>query len=238
MLIGENIKKLRIKNKLTQAELGDKLFVSDKTISSWESGRTYPDISMLIELCNTLNTNILFLINGMDNTDTELEIKVKVDKRESDRILNIIKKDSVFLKDEEQKATYYVPHNKDMQNEWLRIRKEGKNIILNYKRKDNDVIKEYEVNVDNEENLKTIFSFLDFDESVKVNKKRCAYLYKDKYEVSFDDVDNLGLYIEFELKKYEKDYIDEYQDLIELLYELEVNINNIETKRYPDLMIK
>ena len=135
-------------------------------------------------------------------------------------------------------GTYYIPRNKDMNNEWLRIRKEGKNIILNYKRKDNDVIIEYEVNVDNEENLKTIFSFLDFDESVKVNKKRVAYLYKDKYEVSFDDVDNLGLYVEFELKKYEKDYIDEYQDLIKLLYELEVNINNIETKRYPDLMIK
>ena len=91
MFIGENIKKLRIKNKLTQAELGDRLFVSDKTISSWESGRTYPDIAMLIDLCNILNTNILFLINGMDNNDTELEIKIKVDKHESDRILNIIK---------------------------------------------------------------------------------------------------------------------------------------------------
>ena len=35
--IGEKIKEIRIKNNLTQQELGDKLFVSDKTISSYDS---------------------------------------------------------------------------------------------------------------------------------------------------------------------------------------------------------
>lgn len=236
MLIGKNIKELRIKNNLTQFELGNKLFVSDKTISSWESGRTYPDITMLIELCNVLKTNILFLISGSNSNDTELEIKLKVDKIESERILNLIKKDSVFLKEEIQNATYYKPFHRNMNNEWLRIRKENKNVILNYKKKENEIIKEYEVNIDNENNLKTIFNNLDFSEVVKVNKKRISYLYNDKYEISFDDVENLGLYIEFELKKYEKEYVDEYQDLIEFLYNLNVNINNIETKRYPDLM--
>ena len=52
--IGSNIKKLRIKNSITQQELGDKLYVSDKTISSWESSRTYPDISVLLDLCTAL----------------------------------------------------------------------------------------------------------------------------------------------------------------------------------------
>ncbi len=53
--IGEKIKELRTKNKLTQQELGDKLYVSDKTISSWESGRTLPDINTIVDIGNIFN---------------------------------------------------------------------------------------------------------------------------------------------------------------------------------------
>ena len=45
--IGEKIKKYRIKEGLTQKQLGDILYVTDKTISGWEICRTYPDIDML-----------------------------------------------------------------------------------------------------------------------------------------------------------------------------------------------
>ena len=234
--IGNKIKELRIDNNLTQYELGERLFVSDKTISSWESGRTYPDIDMLLNLCKELNTNILTLINGNGNSDTELEIKIKVNQDEYERILDLISKESKHLKDETHLATYYLTQTMDDKNEWLRIRRENDNVILNFKKKDNDVIYEYEVGIDNEKNLQTIFELLGFKKDCEVNKKRKAYLYKNKYEVSFDDVDNLGLYVEFELKKYEKEYNEEYQDLIKLLYELEININDIETRRYPDLV--
>ena len=236
MLIGENIKKLRIQNKMTQAELGEMLFVSDKTISSWESGRTYPDIDMLVELCNALNTNILFLTGGSNKTDTELEIKIRVDKEEQNRIHKLIKEHGTLLRDEEQNAIYFEPTFRKMNKEWLRIRRENNHIVLNYKKKEEDVVKEYEVNIDNIDNLRTILNCLGFKEVSKLNKYRVAYLYKKKYEVSFDDVEDLGLFIEFELKKYDKPYVEEYQDLIKLLYELNININNIETKRYPDLI--
>ena len=237
MSIGENIKKLRIQNKLTQAELGEKLFVSDKTISSWESNRTYPDIEALADLCGALNTNILFLTNGSNKTETELEIKIRVSEEEQKRIFNIIKKDGKLLREEEQKATYFKSTLREMKNEWLRIRREDKYIVLNYKKKNNGIVKEYEVNIDNEENLKKIFGYLDFVEVGNVNKYRIAYLYKNKYEVSFDDVEDLGLFIEFELKKYDKDYIDEYEDLIKFLYELNININDIEKLRYPEMIM-
>lgn len=41
------IKELREKHHLTQVELADKLNVSDKTISKWETAKGYPDISLL-----------------------------------------------------------------------------------------------------------------------------------------------------------------------------------------------
>ena len=43
------IKKLRESKKITQQQLADKLCVSDKTISKWETGKGFPDIT-LIEL--------------------------------------------------------------------------------------------------------------------------------------------------------------------------------------------
>lgn len=40
---GAVIKELREKNHLTQAELADRLKVSDKTVSKWETGKGYPE---------------------------------------------------------------------------------------------------------------------------------------------------------------------------------------------------
>ena len=44
---GAVIKELREKNKLTQLQLAEKLGVSDKTISKWETGQTMPDVALL-----------------------------------------------------------------------------------------------------------------------------------------------------------------------------------------------
>jgi len=48
----DKIKSLRKEKNWTQKELAEKLNVSDKTISSWETGRTYPDIDSLIQLAD------------------------------------------------------------------------------------------------------------------------------------------------------------------------------------------
>lgn len=44
---GAVIKELREKKHMTQAELAERLSVSDKTISKWETEKGYPDISLL-----------------------------------------------------------------------------------------------------------------------------------------------------------------------------------------------
>ena len=46
-ITGETIKRLREKKKLTQKELAEKLMVSDKTISKWETNKGLPDLSIL-----------------------------------------------------------------------------------------------------------------------------------------------------------------------------------------------
>ena len=62
--IGNLIKTLRIKKDMTQKEIGDKLSVSDKTISKWETGNGLPDISILSALAEVLDTQIDYLLTG------------------------------------------------------------------------------------------------------------------------------------------------------------------------------
>ena len=50
MEFAEKIKQYRAHNDWTQQEVATKLGVSRKTISSWENGRSYPDIFMLVQL--------------------------------------------------------------------------------------------------------------------------------------------------------------------------------------------
>ena len=63
-LTGAVIKKLREENQLTQAELSEKLNVSDKTISKWETGKGYPDISLLEPIASVFGVSIMELLSG------------------------------------------------------------------------------------------------------------------------------------------------------------------------------
>lgn len=61
---GAVIKELREKKKLTQAELAEKLCVSDKTVSKWETGKGYPDITLLEPIAQAFDVSITELISG------------------------------------------------------------------------------------------------------------------------------------------------------------------------------
>ena len=61
---GAVIKELREKKQMTQAELAQKLCVSDKTISKWETGKGYPDISLLEPIARVFKISVTELISG------------------------------------------------------------------------------------------------------------------------------------------------------------------------------
>ena len=61
---GAVIKQLREKNHLTQAELAEKLCVSDKAVSKWETGKGYPDISLLEPIARAFRVSVTELISG------------------------------------------------------------------------------------------------------------------------------------------------------------------------------
>ena len=61
---GNSIRELREKRRFTQRELAEKIHVSDKTISKWETGKGLPDIGILEELSQALGISIGELLTG------------------------------------------------------------------------------------------------------------------------------------------------------------------------------
>lgn len=73
---GAVIKQLREKNHLTQAELAERLCVSDKAISKWETAKGYPDISLLEPIAKVFGVSITELISG--NTISNVNVSANM----------------------------------------------------------------------------------------------------------------------------------------------------------------
>jgi len=61
---GTTIRQLRESRRLTQAELAEKLGVSSKTVSKWETAKGLPDISLLQPLAQALGISVIELMSG------------------------------------------------------------------------------------------------------------------------------------------------------------------------------
>ena len=62
--IGKFIQEKRKEKKLTQEELAEKLFITDRAVSKWERGLSLPDADKMLELCDILDINVNELLNG------------------------------------------------------------------------------------------------------------------------------------------------------------------------------
>ena len=83
--IGKFIADERKTKKYTQRELADKLGISDKTISKWERGNGFPEVSLLLPLCNELNITVNELLSG------ERLQEVDYKKKAEENIVNLVK---------------------------------------------------------------------------------------------------------------------------------------------------
>ena len=61
---GTTIRMLREQRKLTQAELAERIGVSGKAVSKWETGKGLPDLALLQPLAGALGVSVIELMNG------------------------------------------------------------------------------------------------------------------------------------------------------------------------------
>ena len=75
----ENLKKYRIIKNLTQEDVAEYLHITPQSVSKWERGESYPDITLLPALANIFETSIDLLI-GMDTIRAE-ETRYHIQRR-------------------------------------------------------------------------------------------------------------------------------------------------------------
>lgn len=92
--IGKFIAECRKKNNLTQAQLAEKLNITDRAISKWENGKSMPDSAIMLELCEILKISVNDLLNGevvsMENYKEKTEqliLEMSKQKEEKDKQL-------------------------------------------------------------------------------------------------------------------------------------------------------
>ena len=122
----------------------------------------------------------------MAHDNTEIEIKVKVDKETFLRTKEKLKEVAKLVKNSVQADQYFTPGHKNFLEpkypfEWLSIRKRGDKSILNYKHwypanaEIHTHCDEYETEVKNSKQIQNIFSVLGLKELITVKKKREEY---------------------------------------------------------------
>lgn len=87
--IGKFIAERRKKKNMTQEQLAEKLFITDRAVSKWERGLSLPDADKMLELCNILDINVNELLNGekIDMKDYE--------KKNEELLLELAKQDEM-----------------------------------------------------------------------------------------------------------------------------------------------
>lgn len=85
--IGRFIQECRKSKKLTQIQLAQKIGVSEKTISKWECGNGFPDATLILPLCESLNINANELLSGKHLSDETYK------KRAEENIINLTNQD-------------------------------------------------------------------------------------------------------------------------------------------------
>ena len=92
--IGKFIAECRKNKKMTQSELAEKLNITDRAISKWETGKGMPDTSIMLDLCNELGITVNELLSGemveMKNYNEKAEqnlLEMTKQKEEADKRL-------------------------------------------------------------------------------------------------------------------------------------------------------
>ncbi|KGM97196.1 helix-turn-helix transcriptional regulator [Clostridium botulinum] len=84
--IGKFIARKRKEHNMTQEQLAEKIGVSNKSVSKWETGKCMPDYSVVQELCKELEITVAELMNGEEIEENSVRIY------DEKQIMNLLKR--------------------------------------------------------------------------------------------------------------------------------------------------
>lgn len=95
--VGNFIAKCRREAGLTQAELAEKLGITNRAVSKWETGKSMPDVSLMLDLCEILHISVNELLSGehlaMEEYKKQAEdnlMELKKKEKRKNTIINLL----------------------------------------------------------------------------------------------------------------------------------------------------
>jgi len=192
--VGKLIAKRRKKLKMTQEELANKLYVTNKTVSRWENGDYMPDLSMIVSLSNVLGVSTYELLTGVvdsNKSNIEIETRVLFSLSEEVKIVNYLKKfeDLIYKgKFYEKTSQYNHPdknidfYSKDIDARFrVRISKNEtyNKCMISYKRRKENFLDE---DINNEEEVEVNIDYKDYDNLTYILEKVLKMELVESYE--------------------------------------------------------
>lgn len=89
MTVAEMIKQTRLEHNMTQNEYAEQFGVTRQTVSSWENGKSLPDLQLLITICNTYHLSLDALLNDNHAYVSRIDVMQKI-MRLSKKVLPIL----------------------------------------------------------------------------------------------------------------------------------------------------
>jgi transcriptional regulator with XRE-family HTH domain len=90
LIIASNLIKLRTDAGLTQAELGQKINYSDKTVSKWERAESLPDVAVLKKIAEIFNVSVDYLINSHDSWQPNFNEENDISAEYNPRMITLV----------------------------------------------------------------------------------------------------------------------------------------------------
>ncbi|MCM1065617.1 MAG: helix-turn-helix domain-containing protein [Eubacterium sp.] len=91
--IGEFIAKCRREKELTQAQLAERLNITDRAVSKWETGKCMPDSAVMLELCGMLGITVNELLSGEKVDMENVENRGNYQKKADENLIALKKRD-------------------------------------------------------------------------------------------------------------------------------------------------
>ena len=176
----------------------------------------------------------------------EIEIKLEIDKNDYIRLKEFLKEFAAFKASKRQIDVYYSPANEsyyDCGDRCLRVRTEGSNTILSYKRifdenTNKQFIEEYETKVDSFEVIDHILKAVNFRCDIIVDKYREEYLSETGFMIALDKVVDLGFFVEIENCNETDSLKKRNQDLISVVEQLHLDTAMRNTEGYSNMLYR
>ncbi len=251
--IGKFIGEIRKEKNMKQSELAEKIGVTNKTVSRWETGKYMPDLSLFTEISKVLGVTINELLYGerlikKKNSDSiEIEIKLEIEEKQYNILFNHFSKENNKHINKKQHDIYFSPENPtffdgDIDDECIRVRIQKDKYILCYKKiymgnDEQDIhIVEYETEVSNLGATINILKGVRINKVCDLIKNRDSFIYKNLFEISLDKVKDLGYFVEIEVYDKNIPINEANQLLLNFVKELNLDITRRNLKGYSYLM--